>query len=156
MPWCPKCRRFQEDDDLCSYCWVETVEELEPERESVREEYLFTVRNEMEANIVIKLLESNGIPVLTKHSGPGQYLQVIMGSSNFGVDLYVSETQLEMAQGLLASKFENLSVLTSLDLDEMVDDEKVQHESQNKVFLRSEYIILGIIALVLIYLLSKY
>lgn len=107
MPWCPKCRRFQEDDDLCAYCWVETVEELEPLIEVPPDEeqdtFLLTVSDENEANIVQSLLKVNNIPSLRKHRGSGGYLQIYMGTSNLGIDIFVLEKHLEQAKEILLS-----------------------------------------------------
>lgn len=111
MPWCPKCRRFQDEDDLCIYCWVDTVEELEPEMEPEPEVYLISVANQNEANIIRKLLEANNILTLQKHRESGGYLEVYMGISSFGIDVFVPESQLEKAKELLIGEFENTTVL---------------------------------------------
>ncbi len=108
MPWCPKCRRFQEEDDLCAYCWVETVPELGPEAETpeskTQEVLLVTVSDEYEADLIQALLESHDILTLRKYRESGQYLKVYMGVTRLGIDIYVLENQLQEAMELINSE----------------------------------------------------
>lgn len=102
MPWCPKCRKYQEEDDLCSYCWVELVDALPPEpREPENEVFLISVGDENEANIIQNLLDIHQIPSLKKYRDIGGYMKVYMGTSAFGVDIYVPESCVETAVELL-------------------------------------------------------
>ncbi|MBU7005222.1 hypothetical protein [Phosphitispora fastidiosa] len=115
MPWCPKCRRFQEEDDLCAYCWVETVPELDPEPEAeaeaetpiwgkAAEVLLVTVSDEHEADLIQALLESHNILTLRKYREGGQYLKVFMGVSRLGIDIFVLQHQLREAMFLINSE----------------------------------------------------
>lgn len=61
---------------------------------------------DLEGQIVINMLESNGIPVMTQYPNNGSFGQVILGFSGTGVDLYVPAPLLEDAQGLLEGEFE--------------------------------------------------
>lgn len=124
MPWCPKCRRFQEEDDLCAYCWVETVDKLEPELdkrlEEVNEVLIITASDENEANIIQELLKVNKIFSLRKHRGIGNYLQISTGMSSYGIDIFVSESQYEQAKEILMNY-----------KDSFLDDEAVFNKEDN-------------------------
>lgn len=55
----------------------------------------------MELEILVGLLESCGIPVVTRYPGGESFGKVILGMSGTGTDLYVPEVSLEEAKGLL-------------------------------------------------------
>lgn len=55
----------------------------------------------MELEIITGLLESCGIPVVTRYPGDGTFGKVILGMSGTGTDLYVPEVCLDEAKSLL-------------------------------------------------------
>lgn len=57
--------------------------------------------NSIESGIMISILEEEGIPVLKKSRGSGAYLDIYMGISNTGFDLYVPTSQLDKARQLI-------------------------------------------------------
>lgn len=108
MPWCPKCKaEYREGFNLCANCNIELVNELEPELDEDanvvydKEAFLTTVANASEALVIEALLQSYGISVLRKYKGAGDYLQISMGATVFGIDLYVSSQSLETAKEVL-------------------------------------------------------
>lgn len=56
---------------------------------------------DMNGDIVLGLLESFGIPALTRYPGNGGFDRVLQGMSISGVDVYVPESVLEDAKALL-------------------------------------------------------
>ncbi|MCL2568864.1 MAG: hypothetical protein FWE12_05440 [Oscillospiraceae bacterium] len=56
---------------------------------------------DLEGQIVISMLESEGIPVVTQYPNGGSFGRVIIGISGTGIDLYVPITRLEDAIGML-------------------------------------------------------
>ncbi|KUO74905.1 MAG: hypothetical protein APF77_06500 [Clostridia bacterium BRH_c25] len=66
--------------------------------------FVRNVANEQEAVLVESVLGTEGIPVQRKHKEAGGYLQVYMGMSRYGIDLFVPEGALELAEGLLNSE----------------------------------------------------
>lgn len=62
--------------------------------------------NDHEVDIVESLLRQMDIPVMRKYPDTGAYLEVYLGTSPFGVALYVPESQLSMARGVVANKFD--------------------------------------------------
>lgn len=166
MPWCPKCRRFQEDDDLCAYCWVETVDKLEPEPdkplEEINEVLLITVSDENEATIIQELLKVNKIPSLRKHRGIGNYLQISTGMSIYGIDIFVAESQFEQAREILTSyKDSFLEEEAVLNIEENLNEKEIDvekrddDENPNLGLERKIKIIVVILFILLLYLLSR-
>jgi len=154
MAWCPKCRRFQEEDDLCIHCWIELVDTLPPEpREPENEVLLVSVSDENEANIIQNLLEINKIPSLKKYRDIGGYMKVYMGTSAFGIDIYVPEICVETSREILR---------TDTSSDGAVSDEIGQtpssyrpEEKKNVVRLLLLFILIPMVTVLLISLLIK-
>jgi hypothetical protein len=100
MPWGPKCRtEYRKGCSVCSDCNSELVAELPPARVSEKREeaaailgypqFLLSVPDDDEAAIIEGLLRSGGIPVWKTHREAGDYLQIRMGVTAYGIDLYV-------------------------------------------------------------------
>lgn len=53
------------------------------------------------AYAVEALLKDNGIPVMLKHEGSGEYLKLSIGITNFGVDIFVPASLFEEASELI-------------------------------------------------------
>ncbi|PKM81127.1 MAG: hypothetical protein CVU88_04145 [Firmicutes bacterium HGW-Firmicutes-13] len=107
MPWCPNCKsEYREGFRICTDCKVELVQELEPEEtefQHKQEEWVFLINvlGEHEKNVVESLLKSHDIPLLKKHKGSGEYIRILTGNSNFGIDLFVPESKLETAKEII-------------------------------------------------------
>ncbi|MCX7749443.1 MAG: DUF2007 domain-containing protein [Clostridia bacterium] len=107
MPWCPKCRtEYQEGFEVCNDCNTTLIEELEPLTEKVLEgdyaAYLMSASDEIESKILESLLEANEIPVLKKYKEAGSYMNIYMGMTVTGIDLYVPHSLLPKAQELVS------------------------------------------------------
>lgn len=57
--------------------------------------------NDIVAEMLIEILEDNGIPVHRIYQGLGEASLIYMGMSHTGVDLYVSEHQAKDAKRIL-------------------------------------------------------
>ncbi len=115
MPWCPKCgAEYREGLKACSDCNTDLVDRLEHREANVehsesngsdleddREAYLTSVSNSIEAEMLEALLTSSGVPVMKKFKGAGEYLNIYMGMTNLGVDLYVPSKLLAQARDIL-------------------------------------------------------
>lgn len=66
--------------------------------------FLVNVRNEHEANIIESILSAEGIPLLRKHKYAGSYLNIQMGMSDYGMDIFVPETCVELAKALIETE----------------------------------------------------
>jgi hypothetical protein len=73
--------------------------------------------NEIEADIIESILNSEGIPCYKKYNEAGDYLRIYMGMTNFGVEIYIPEKLKEKAEGLLN--------LMSKEADRAFDDLKL-------------------------------
>lgn len=63
--------------------------------------FLTGVAGEPEAGVIESFLRTYGIPVLKKYREAGGFLQVYMGMTSFGIDLYVPASCLEQAKKLV-------------------------------------------------------
>ncbi|NLZ90984.1 MAG: DUF2007 domain-containing protein [Clostridiales bacterium] len=107
MPWCPKCGiEYREGFSACADCGSALVDarpdQSGPEQPDGEEgwEHLVFLYSEMEADIVIGLLETEGIPVIKTYKGMGVLHKVYTGKAT-GVDLFVPQRKLEQARKLL-------------------------------------------------------
>lgn len=86
MQWCPKNKK--ENDINAS--------------EFDKEVFLTSVDEEYRANFIREYLQNEGIPVLIKYKGSGEYLKLYMGTTCFGIDIFVPFKSLEKAEVLLS------------------------------------------------------
>lgn len=109
MPWCPECgTEHREGFTVCTDCHVPLVD-TPPERKKeivhdiqARETLLTVVRDDVEFTRVESLMAEAGIPVLKKHRGSGEYLEIYMGVSPYGIEVYVPFDALTRARALLS------------------------------------------------------
>lgn len=118
MSWCPKCKaEYREEISICNDCQLELVATL-PDNEAQNnnpEAFLILVKDELEARIIEAKLRDCGIPVLKKHPGTGEYLNLYMGYTPFGIELYVPTKALEVAREMIA--IENIENSTEKEED---------------------------------------
>lgn len=134
MPWCPKCKtEYREGFNICSDCNIELVPELPQDSDenantiNYKEAFLISVANDMEAKVIEALLSSHDIPVLRKYKGAGGYLQVYMGATIFGIDLFVSSRELETAKEILAAEYRPL-----IEYDKASIEEEIRNNSTSE------------------------
>lgn len=70
-------------------------------RSELQEVMIARFDNDIVAEMLIEILEDNGIPVHRVYQGLGEANLVYMGMSHTGVDLYVSEHQAEEAKHIV-------------------------------------------------------
>ncbi len=122
MPWCPVCGcEYREGFLECKDCQVSLTDSppvhknefLDPEQ--VQETLLTIVRDEVEFTRIESLMAEAKIPVLKKHHGSGGYLEIYMGATPYGIEVYVPYEAHSRAKALLAG---DESVLEGLDGEE--------------------------------------
>lgn len=96
--------------------------------ENLKEVYLMTVGEDMKAEIIEEELKKAGIPLMKKYREGGGYLNIYMGKSMYGVDLYVSRKSYEIAREILLDLR-----ITDIEgkLVTEVDQRAYQKENQN-------------------------
>lgn len=108
MPWCPQCgEEYRPGFARCRTCDAELIEtppapQPLPTADSVRETLLTVVPDEVAFAQVQSQLGMAGIPVLKKHRGSGEYLELYMGTSPYGIEVYVPLSALEAAKAILS------------------------------------------------------
>lgn len=76
---------------------------------------LKSVANNIEAELIINLLKNNNIQCLKKSREAGDYMNIYMGYSIFGEDIYVNEKDYEVALELLNSLSDDDELQTDKD-----------------------------------------
>ncbi len=126
MPWCPKCRyEYEKGYKTCADCETDLVDELVQIKEHSytgydREVYLISAANSIEAEVLEALLTSNQIPVLKKYKEAGAYLEIYMGATNFGVDLYVPSKLMVKAKEIIKSNFEG-----AIEIENQISEDSI-------------------------------
>ncbi len=88
--------------------------------------FLTSVHGEIQAELIEADLKANGIPVLKKFKEAGAYLDIYMGMTSFGIDLYVPSNLLDDAKNILKD-FENSS---------KIDEEEKELIEANKEYIK--------------------
>ncbi|HHU90646.1 MAG TPA: DUF2007 domain-containing protein [Clostridiaceae bacterium] len=118
--------------------------------------FLITASDSIEADIIESKLATAEIPVYKKYRGPGAYLNIILGNTTMGIDLFVPEERIEEAKGLLesASDISDEEILA----DPSFHDETVKNKNQqnldsitNKTIIMASVFIILIIAIIVLY-----
>lgn len=92
-------------------------------------EYLITVRDDHEMNVVHSLLKAHDILVMIKHKGIGEYMSIVMGTSSIhGIDIFVPSDQLDKARQVLEAALEE----EEGDREESQDEEEDPEENQEE------------------------
>lgn len=78
-----------------------------------------SVANNIEAELIMNLLKNNNIQCLKKSREAGDYMNIYMGYSIFGEDIYVNDKDCDAA----------LELLNSLSDDELLTDNNATTES---------------------------
>lgn len=111
--------------------------------------FVRNVANEQEAVLVESVLGTEGIPVQRKHKENGEYLEIYMGMSRYGLDLFVPEDSLELAKGLLES--EAIDMPEEIGIEENIKaEEKYQVKRKSIVWIIMTYLFLPIILAIVI------
>jgi len=88
--------------------------------------YLCSVEDTLIGEITVSLLRSNGIPVMKRRRGVGEYLIIYMGMSIYDVDLYVPTRLHERASEILAAK-------PVFEQEDILNDRPIEAERKYKI-----------------------
>ncbi len=73
---------------------VEKVEAMKPMK-------LMSASNSIEADMIVDILESNGIPCMKEQRGSGSYMNIAYGFSVYGTEIFVDEADYDHALELI-------------------------------------------------------
>ena len=63
---------------------------------------IYSCADRIQADMIVEALNENGIPAYTESQGSGGYMNIYMGTSVFGTDIYVDEADTAQAKEILA------------------------------------------------------
>ena len=106
--------------------------------------FLKNVADVQEAVMVESVLGTESIPVQRKHKEAGDYLEIYMGMSRYGIDLFVPEEALELAKGLLDSEVMDMPEETDT-LENMKAAEKYEVKKKSIVWIILAYLFLPLV-----------
>lgn len=165
MPWCPKCKtEYEEGVEVCNDCEADLVKEL-PQEAPVqydKQALLTTVDNSIQADLIESLLTAYSIPVYKRYKESGAFMEVYMGMSRSGVDIFVPSKLKQKALEIISSQSESLSEDTDIQEDEdsmeqLEEDFQKKRQSRTWLLLLIFLVPLGIgVIATLIYLLQLY
>jgi len=108
-------------------------------------EKLVTVNSKMEANLIIGLLENNGIKAYSNSNGAGEYLNILANVSTLGENIYVNESDLENALCVIKILEEEPQDTESEELLDTDSEEEIQMHSKIDKVKRMRSIVAGVI-----------
>ena len=169
--YCPKCKsEYRDGFTTCSDCKIKLVDQLpiDPEEEienlekaddleefeefgqferfnNTKTMLLETASNEIDAGLIMNLLRNNDIPCYKQSKGAGGYLNIYMGYSVFGEEIYVAEQDYQRAKALLNDLSPDSGLLEDENLaKENIEDTDVE-EAYHIPFYKKPQVIARII-----------
>lgn len=137
MAWCPICRaEYREGFYVCSTCncqleqtLVEEGKDEQPvEISEDNQEYLLNVRDEIEASLIESVLNGSGIAMVKKYCDAGGYVNIYMGTSVTGIDIYVSSKNYDIAKELIEA---DIDVANREELEITEEEKAIFNETKN-------------------------
>jgi len=157
--YCPNCKaEYQKGITVCKDCnevLVETQKkEVDIEEITAMDAVkLISVDNTVNAELILNLLRNNEIPCYAKDNGIGGYMNIYMGYSIFGKDIYVDSADYNRANEVLKvlEAEEDETVVDVNNNPEEVDynKESLQHLNK-KNSLTAKIILFGFVTVILI------
>ncbi len=157
--YCPNCNKaIKTTDTICPDCGSDLTDVLPEDGyfrlEAMKPVKLTTVVNHYDADIILNLLKNNDIPCLKKDKFVGGYMNILMGYSVYGQDLYVDEEDYESALELLQilepinDSEENLPIDSEADnngVSEAYAPDQADEEAPDPAFYKNQTIVARII-----------
>lgn len=106
------------------------------------------VADDQEAILVESVLGTENIPVQRKYKEAGNYLEVYMGMSRYGIDLFVPEAAAELAKGLLDSEIVDMPEETGTE-ENIKAGERYEAKRKGIVWTILIYLFLPVIAAII-------
>ncbi|MGI6085421.1 MAG: hypothetical protein ACOYIF_08245 [Acetivibrionales bacterium] len=122
--------------------------------------FLLTASDSIEAGIIESKLKASNIPVYKKYRGAGAYLNLVLGNTSMGIDLFVPKEKLDEAIGIInsASDISDEEILSDPSFyDEAVkksNDEFIKNLGRKNRLIAYAFIA-AVIALIILYLFDQ-
>ncbi|HYF83110.1 MAG TPA: hypothetical protein VEB00_08815 [Clostridia bacterium] len=111
--------------------------------------FVKNVADEQEAVMVESVLGTEGILIQRRHKENGSYLEVYMGMSRYGIDLFVPEDAAELAKAILDSEVIDMPEEIGKE-DEMKSAEKYESKRRGIVWIILMYLFIPVIAAIIL------
>ncbi len=169
--YCPNCKQeYRSGFTTCPDCKEQLVEQVPMDLnkiEAMDPVKVISVATELDAQIIMNLLLNNKIPCFKKSKGMGGYLNLYMGYSVYGEDIYVDKADCSLAMEIIDSLSNNENVDIECDNEiekeyEIESDLEEKQESSTIPFYRKPQIVARIIlifmvgSVVLSYIINNY
>lgn len=148
--YCPKCKtHYREGYTVCPDCNTSLIDP--PQEETISKEEIYAMDpvhlcscdNAVNAELIVNLLKNNGIACYQKDNGSGSYMNLYMGYSIYGRELYVDKNDYDRAKELVDLTNEPVS-------QEDIPEFSAEQVPGLKRALAGKLIILGILVIYLV------
>lgn len=112
--------------------------------EAMKPVKVYSANNKVEADMLMNLLEGNGIQSFKQGPGSGGYMEIKYGFSIYGQDIYVDENDAERAKELIMEFLTPVEEETEEEEEPATIAYKKRHTRQQILFIRILVILLGL------------
>ena len=155
--YCPKCKtEYREGFTTCSECGTHLVEKLSDVEEGIivrNWARLTDTKDELEFNLLTSVLESEGIPTQKQYNGAGEYLKVMWGFTNLGIEIKVPKELLDKSKKII-SEYNSAKII---DEDEPIEknDNDVKDKEPTKIGKALGWLVIAIFCVAVAYAISE-
>ncbi len=135
MRLCPNCKtEYEESSPRCNNCG--TLLAIDAKEESKNKEvdnsiFLKNVADEFEAGVIESKLKEAEIPVIRKYKEAGSYINIYMGNTVYGIDLYVPSQLFVEAKEII--EIDNME-LSEKDVESDELEKRIQKKRRFRVW----------------------
>ena len=90
---------------------------------------IYSCADRVDADMITETLNDRGIPAYSESKGSGDYMNIYMGASMFGNDIYVNEKDADRAKEIVAAltlPFEGRTDAEDADIPARVSDKRIR------------------------------
>mgnify|MGYP000740100130 CR=1 FL=1 len=155
MLLCPNCKTENEEGSVrCNNCGTLLVIDEKEESKNIEVDnsvFLTNVADEFEAGIIESKLKEAKIPVLRKYKESGSYINIYMGNTVYGIDLYVPSQLFVEAKEIIQT--DNIE-LGEKDVENDEFELKIQRKRRFRAWFILIILIPGLLWLLMLIVLS--
>ena len=108
--FCPKCKSvYRSGYTVCPECNCDLIDALDTDNadntdENINPVLLCEAADDFEAEIILAKLKSENVYAFKKYRGSDSYNMIFLGRAILGVEIWVSDKDIEKANDILAAK----------------------------------------------------